>query len=243
MRGNICFLPTSYSAQPRLHAAHKPLTAASSLHQVQSRVSRPMMQHFRKPWPLLPHRQHGRPLEDRVCVLSSLIASYPLKSHRDNVQASAIAYGAEAASSHGSFGRALDQSNQWSNRRLEMQQVWAPVDANRSCLVVVDVQPEYWSKCQQVKEDFPHFPTKCGETITLCRKRGVPIIFIRADYRISHSPWLRQFRRVSQRMTGAAKVEPAYNSGDDCAWEDFAAPDKDELVIGKPSWNATSGRY
>ena len=123
-------------------------------------------------------------------------------------------------------------------------QQWPLVHIKRSCLLVVDVQPEYWSKCQQIKKDFPDFPTKCGETISLCRNLGVETIFIRADYRISHSPWLRQFRRVSQTMTGAAKVEPICDGSGNCEkWEDFAVPEKTELVIGKPSWNATSGRF
>ncbi|KAG7342290.1 isochorismatase hydrolase [Nitzschia inconspicua] len=111
--------------------------------------------------------------------------------------------------------------------------------AASTALVVVDVQPEYWSYCPEVRKDFPNFPRNISRTISSCRKQGVPIIWIRADYRYNCSPWLRQFERL--RGEGNAGQIP-YNSASpsDVEWEDFARPMENEIVIPKHSFSAAS---
>lgn len=72
-----------------------------------------------------------------------------------------------------------------------------PLFAEKTALLVVDVQPEYWSQCAPVRQDFPDFPTNLANTVETCRQRQVAkIIWVRADYRYAHSPWLKQFSRI-----------------------------------------------
>ena len=52
------------------------------------------------------------------------------------------------------------------------------------------VQPEYWSLCDAVREDFPDtFPQNCKATLDVCRRRGIHVVWVRADYRPDRSPW------------------------------------------------------
>jgi hypothetical protein len=44
-----------------------------------------------------------------------------------------------------------------------------PLDASRTALLVVDVQPEYWSQCPAVREDFPEFPSRLSSLVNTCR--------------------------------------------------------------------------
>ena len=39
----------------------------------------------------------------------------------------------------------------------------APLHAETTALLVVDVQPEYWSNCPSVRTDFPEFPAKINK--------------------------------------------------------------------------------
>lgn len=55
--------------------------------------------------------------------------------------------------------------------------------AESTALLIVDVQPEYWSNCPAVQQDFPEFPRHLEKTIEICRKRKAKIIWVRADYR------------------------------------------------------------
>jgi nicotinamidase-related amidase len=72
-----------------------------------------------------------------------------------------------------------------------------PITAGSTALLIVDVQPEYWSSCPAVRKDFPKFEENLAQTITTARKQRVKIIWVRADYRKQHSPWLTQFERLS----------------------------------------------
>ncbi|OEU09657.1 Isochorismatase hydrolase [Fragilariopsis cylindrus CCMP1102] len=114
-----------------------------------------------------------------------------------------------------------------------------PIDAKTTALLVVDVQPEYWTDCPAVRKDFPSFPKNLERTIHICREKNVKIIHIRADYRYSQSPWLPQF----QKLRGNRNLtEVHYNpsSPDFVGWEEFATPEEGEIVISKPSWSATN---
>ena len=114
-----------------------------------------------------------------------------------------------------------------------------PIDAKTTALLVVDVQPEYWTDCPAVRQDFPSFPKNLERTINICREKNVKIIHIRADYRYSQSPWLPQF----QKLRGNRNLtEVHYNpsSPDFVGWEEFATPEEGEIVISKPSWSATN---
>lgn len=89
-----------------------------------------------------------------------------------------------------------------------------------------DVQPQYWSECASVRKDFPHFPKKLAQTIKTCRQRGAKLIFVRADYRYTHSPWLAQFERLHGGRPDMRSEVPCDPNDDEFAWEDFATPGK-----------------
>lgn len=113
-----------------------------------------------------------------------------------------------------------------------------PIHAGRTALLVVDVQPEYWSQCPAVREDFPDFPKHLETLVAQCRRQKAKIIWVRADYRYAHSPWLVQFARLHQgRIPSEVHSDPI--RGDDIQWEDFATPEGGEYVIPKTSWSST----
>jgi nicotinamidase-related amidase len=140
-----------------------------------------------------------------------------------------------------------------------------PLHGETTALLIVDVQPEYWSHCPSVQQDFGHFPTCLARTLETCRSRHAKIIWVRADYRHSHSPWLVQFERLRGQLPGYM-VEvpcdipsPPHGGGGSISadssvattttttttttmsgWEDFATPRGGEVVIPKTSWSSTS---
>jgi hypothetical protein len=71
-----------------------------------------------------------------------------------------------------------------------------PMSTETTALLVVDVQPEYWTNCPAARQDFPEFPSRLASTIETCQQRNTKIIWVRADYRYSRSPWLIQFERI-----------------------------------------------
>jgi len=116
-----------------------------------------------------------------------------------------------------------------------------PLLAESTALVVVDVQPEYWSNCLSVRKDFPDFPENLRRTIEVCRERRAKLIWVRADYRFSHSPWLVQFARLHHGRSPDMKTEiPCDPHSEDFKWEDFATPEGGEVIIAKTSWSSVS---
>lgn len=107
------------------------------------------------------------------------------------------------------------------------------VDPSRTALLIVDVQPEYWSECPAVRNDFPNFPSKMSSLIDNCRKQGMKCIWVRADYSFDRSPWLQQFARLHE-----GRIPPVVKPS--TKWEDFATPTKDELIVTKTSWSSTT---
>lgn len=107
--------------------------------------------------------------------------------------------------------------------------------ADTTALLIVDVQPQYWSQCPAVRQDFPNFPTHMQNLIRMCRQRGAPILWVYADYRFDHSPWLKQFNRLHQ-----GRIPPEVHFDDKTGWESFAQPLPHEPTIAKSSWSSTS---
>eukprot|EP00927_Polykrikos_kofoidii_P061594 TRINITY_DN56426_c0_g1_i1.p1 TRINITY_DN56426_c0_g1~~TRINITY_DN56426_c0_g1_i1.p1 ORF type:complete len:244 (+),score=40.17 TRINITY_DN56426_c0_g1_i1:53-733(+) len=110
-----------------------------------------------------------------------------------------------------------------------------PLLGKHTALIVVDVQPEYWSDAEQIRRDFPSFPACCGEVIALFRARSLPVVHVRADYRPERCAWLPQFQKLhaSSGKLIPSCVEPL-------RFEEFATPRDNEVLLGKPSWSATS---
>jgi len=101
-----------------------------------------------------------------------------------------------------------------------------------------DVQPEYWSQCPAVRKDFPDFPKHLERLVAQCRAQRAKIIWVRADYRYAHSPWLVQFARLHQGQI-PTEVYSDPSQQDQVEWEDFATPLGGEYVIPKTSWSST----
>lgn len=109
----------------------------------------------------------------------------------------------------------------------------------RTCLVVVDVQPEYWSGLSdggEMKRDFPLFEENTAALLRACRARGLEIAWVRADYRRERSPWLPQFSALNPEKGGetGGRGPPE--------WEPFAAPRPGEAVVRKHSWGVGGTR-
>ena len=110
-----------------------------------------------------------------------------------------------------------------------------PLDPSTTALLIVDVQPEYWSECPAVRKDFPNFPSRISSLVENCREQNVKrIIWVRAAYDYEHSPWLHQFTRLHQ-----GRIPPVVEKSTE--WEKFATPLDHEIVITKTSWSSTSG--
>lgn len=108
-----------------------------------------------------------------------------------------------------------------------------PLTGGNTALLIVDVQPEYWSECPAVRKDFPHFPDKISSLVNHCRSQGAKCIWVRADYNYEHSPWLQQFSRLQQ-----GRIPPVVAPSS--RWEEFAEPAEGEFVMTKTSWSSTS---
>lgn len=108
-----------------------------------------------------------------------------------------------------------------------------PLNASTTALLIVDVQPEYWSRCPAVRKDFPNFEENLQRTIATARKQNIKIIWVRADYTFHHSPWLKQFERLKNSSNSArpnTMVElPCDPNNEDFGWEPFATPEYGEV--------------
>jgi nicotinamidase-related amidase len=92
---------------------------------------------------------------------------------------------------------------------------------------------EYWSECEAVRQDFPHFPSRISSLVSHCRNEKTKCIWVRADYNFEKSPWLLQFSRLHQ-----GRIPPVVQPNS--RWESFAEPQEDEFVMTKTSWSSTS---
>ena len=66
-----------------------------------------------------------------------------------------------------------------------------------TALLVVDLQPVYYSASPKISRAFPDLPANVAELIKLARDRSVHVIHIRAHYTREQSPWLYQRERVT----------------------------------------------
>lgn len=65
----------------------------------------------------------------------------------------------------------------------------------RVCLLLVDVQKDFWSALPQVQQTFPDFPFKITGLLDSCRaKLNIPVVHVRAVYNDSVSEWIPQWK-------------------------------------------------
>ena len=102
---------------------------------------------------------------------------------------------------------------------------YAPNDA----LIVVDVQPEYWSSSSaDVATSFPEFPLKLQRCLSWARSRKLLVIWVRCEYNSSNSPWLGNFAQLNPEKQSTIIFDP-----EDLSWEDFAVPIRGEAMVVK----------
>lgn len=107
------------------------------------------------------------------------------------------------------------------------------LDASTTAVLIVDVQPEYWSDCPAVRQDFPNFPQQMKELLETVRAKDAKCIWVRAEYDYEKSPWLQQFARLHK-----GRIPPIVKASSH--WEEFATPLPHEDVLTKSSWSSTS---
>lgn len=102
-----------------------------------------------------------------------------------------------------------------------------------TALLIVDVQPEFWSGSPHVRKDFPDFPMKLQKTIDLCRLHKIKIIWVRTDCTKGPIARLDQIDDKKQCLP----LSEIGHRPHDWEWEDFANPQwGDIVVIKEKSW-------
>mmetsp|Transcript_26206 Transcript_26206/g.44686 ORF Transcript_26206/g.44686 Transcript_26206/m.44686 type:complete len:350 (-) Transcript_26206:191-1240(-) len=133
-----------------------------------------------------------------------------------------------------------DEKENHRNAKTNKRRHRIALRAETTALLIVDVQPEYWGNCPSVRQDFPDFPERLKSVVETCRNRRAKIIWVRADYRRAHSPWLVQFERLRGKTPGFMVEVPCDPGSENFTWEDFATPLGGEVIIPKMSWSSTS---
>lgn len=99
-----------------------------------------------------------------------------------------------------------------------------------TALMLVDVQPVYWSLAPEIREGFPDFEDNISSLLACAREAGSPIIHVKASYSDATCPWLKQFRRLNPGRN-VYEIDP-----DDV--EPFAKPRDGEIIVDKDTFGA-----
>ena len=99
-----------------------------------------------------------------------------------------------------------------------------------TALMLVDVQPVYWSLAPEIREGFPDFEENISSLLACAREAGSPIIHVKASYSDATCPWLKQFRRLNPGRS-VYEINP-----DDV--EPFAKPRDGEIIVNKDTFGA-----
>ena len=102
----------------------------------------------------------------------------------------------------------------------------APPNEGRAAVVVVDVQTCWYSQSPTVKAAFPDFGRNMAELLRVARRRGIPLVHLRARY--SNTGHAATMRRLNPALNkGGITPEP----------EPFAAALAGEPVVHKPTFD------
>ena len=102
-----------------------------------------------------------------------------------------------------------------------------------TALLVVDVQPVYWSENPEVVRSFPELPNNMRTLLNAARAGGAYVAHVRASYAYHTCPWLQTFERMNP---GRSKYEI-----DPHETEPFAEPLEGEAVFHKRTFDAFYG--
>jgi maleamate amidohydrolase len=97
-------------------------------------------------------------------------------------------------------------------------------------LMLVDIQPVYWSLAPEVQAAFPAFPANVSHLLASARGAGSHIIHVKASYSYDTCPWLKNFQRLNpgRRMY---EIDPS-------EVEEFAQPREGETIVDKDTFGA-----
>jgi len=97
-------------------------------------------------------------------------------------------------------------------------------------LMLIDIQPVYWSKAPEIMEAFPEFESNVKRVLECARNAGSKIVHVRASYTYEKCPWLENFERLNPGRR-AYEIDPNET-------EPFAAPLEGETVVDKDTFGA-----
>ena len=99
-----------------------------------------------------------------------------------------------------------------------------------TAVLVIDVQPVYWSEVPEARGAFPDLPRNMARLLATARGRGAKVVHVRASYAFNRSSWLQQFAALHPERE-RVEVEPMDG-------EPWAAPAPGETVVVKDNFNA-----
>lgn len=99
-----------------------------------------------------------------------------------------------------------------------------------TALMLVDLQPVYWTECEPARENFPHLPENVAALLAAARDSGAEVVHVRAAYSREQCPWLPQFERLNPGRK-QYEVDPR-------ATEPWASPLPGETTVDKDTFGA-----
>ena len=97
-------------------------------------------------------------------------------------------------------------------------------------LMLVDIQPVYWSLAPEVQAAFPTFPENVSHLLASARDAGSHVVHVKASYTYDTCPWLKNFQRLNPGRR-AYEIDPS-------EVEEFAQPREGETIVDKDTFGA-----
>ena len=97
-------------------------------------------------------------------------------------------------------------------------------------LMLIDIQPVYWSKAPEIMAAFPEFESNVKRVLECARNAGSKIVHVRASYTYEKCPWLENFERLNPGRR-VYEIDPNET-------EPFATPLEGETVVDKDTFGA-----
>jgi len=97
-------------------------------------------------------------------------------------------------------------------------------------LMLIDLQPVYWSLAPEIKRAFPDLPGNVSKLLKCARENDARVVHVKASYSQDACPWLPQFKRLNPGRR-AYEIDPD-------VVEDFATPIEGEIIVNKDTFGA-----
>ena len=97
-------------------------------------------------------------------------------------------------------------------------------------LMLIDLQPVYWSLAPEIKRAFPDLPANVSKLLKCARENDARVVHVKASYSQDSCPWLEHFKRLNPGRR-AYEIDPD-------VVEDFATPIKGETIVNKDTFGA-----